>query len=236
MDSLASLTQEQWLKGQFLLVDKPLHWTSFQVVNKVRWALKKRLGLKKIKVGHAGTLDPLATGLLILCVGKWTKKIDSYQSMEKQYTGCFLLGATTPSYDLETDIDKTFPTAHIKKEDLVQIQKQFLGDLLQKPPVFSAIKKEGTRLYEHARKGNQVAVPERKIQINKFEIDSSAFPEIAFKVNCSKGTYIRSLAHDFGQKLQSGAHLTQLRRTKIGKYTVEDAYNLQALIDELTAQ
>lgn len=233
MLSLAKLNKDQWLEGQLLLVDKPLHWTSFQVVNKVRWTLKKKWGLKKIKVGHAGTLDPLATGLLLLCVGKWTKKIESLQGLQKQYTGRFLLGATTPSYDLETAVNKTYPVDQLSLDDLENIRQQFIGEQLQQAPIFSALKKDGKRLYEHARKGEQVAVPFRTIHIQNFTIDTDFFPDISFSVDCSKGTYIRSLVHDFGQRLENGAHLTQLRRTKIGEYTLEDAYDLQSLVDIL---
>ncbi|OYQ43558.1 tRNA pseudouridine(55) synthase TruB [Flavobacterium cyanobacteriorum] len=211
---------EDFQEGQVLLIDKPLHWSSFQAVNKVKWSLKKHLGLKKIKVGHAGTLDPLASGLLIICTGKFTKRIMELQGMEKEYTGTFHIGATTPSYDLETEVNETFPTAHIDDALINQTVKQFIGEIDQKPPVFSAIKKDGKRLYEHARKGEEVEIASRKVIIHKFEITRIALPEVDFRVVCSKGTYIRSLAHDFGVALGSGAHLTALRRTKIGTYNV----------------
>lgn len=217
------LSPDEFLNGQILLIDKPLTWSSFQAVNKIKWALKKNLGLKKIKVGHAGTLDPLATGLLIICTGKATKQISELQGQVKEYTGTFLLGSTTPSYDLETEIDQTFPTAHITSEVLEQARQQFLGVIDQKPPVFSALKQDGKRLYEHARKGEEVEIPTRKVEILEFEINAEAFPEIAFRAVCSKGTYIRSLAFDFGQAVNSGAHLTSLRRTKIGDYNVDGA-------------
>ena len=233
MPLLTDLTPDAWRKGQLLLVDKPLEWTSFQVVNKIRWALKKRFGFKNIKVGHAGTLDPLATGLLLICVGKWTKKIETFQGMNKEYTGVISLGATTPSYDLETPIDKHYPTDHIDADGLESARCQFLGELQQYPPIFSAIKKEGVRLYEHARQGKTVAISPRTIHIHDFSINTDQFPEIGFCVNCSKGTYIRSLAHDYGQALNSGGHLSVLRRTKIGPYTVEDAYTLSTLIETL---
>lgn len=225
---------EDFLEGQVVLIDKPLHWSSFQAVNKVKWSLKKHLGLKKIKVGHAGTLDPLATGLLIICTGKFTKRIAELQGMEKEYTGTFHLGATTPSYDLETGVNATFPTAHIDEELIHKTVEQFLGEIDQKPPVFSAIKKDGKRLYEHARKGEEVEIASRKTTIHEFEITRIALPEVDFRVVCSKGTYIRSLAHDFGLALQSGAHLTALRRTKIGAFDVDNAISPQDFEDSVT--
>lgn len=217
------LSPDDFSNGQILLIDKPLTWSSFQAVNKIKWALKKNLGLKKIKVGHAGTLDPLATGLLIICTGKATKQISELQGQVKEYTGTFLLGSTTPSYDLETEIDQTFPTEHITSEVLERARQQFLGVIDQRPPVFSALKQDGKRLYEHARKGEEVEIPTRKVEILEFEINAEAFPEIAFRAVCSKGTYIRSLAFDFGEAVGSGAHLTSLRRTKIGDYNVDGA-------------
>lgn len=217
------LSPDDFSNGQILLIDKPLTWSSFQAVNKIKWALKKNLGLKKIKVGHAGTLDPLATGLLIICTGKATKQISELQGQVKEYTGTFLLGSTTPSYDLETEIDQTFPTEHITSEVLERARQQFLGVIDQRPPVFSALKQDGKRLYEHARKGEEVEIPTRKVEILEFEINADAFPEIGFRAVCSKGTYIRSLAFDFGEAVGSGAHLTSLRRTKIGDYNVDDA-------------
>lgn len=220
---MESLTAEHYQEGQILLIDKPLHWSSFQAVNKIKWSLKKHLGLKKIKVGHAGTLDPLATGLLIVCTGKFTKRIPELQGMIKEYTGTFYIGATTPSYDLETEIDATFPTDHITEDLLYKTIAQFLGEIDQKPPVFSAIKKDGKRLYEHARKGEEVEIAARKTVIHEFEITRIALPEVDFRVVCSKGTYIRSLAYDYGLALQSGAHLTALRRTKIGEFSVANA-------------
>lgn len=200
----------------------------------MKWSLKKHLGLKKIKVGHAGTLDPLATGLLIICTGKFTKRIPELQGMEKEYTGTFHLGATTPSYDLETGVNATFPTAHIDEELIHKTVEQFLGEIDQKPPVFSAIKKDGKRLYEHARKGEEVEIASRKTTIHEFEITRIALPEVDFRVVCSKGTYIRSLAHDFGLALQSGAHLTALRRTKIGAFDVDNAISPQDFEDSVT--
>ncbi|WP_306349798.1 tRNA pseudouridine(55) synthase TruB [Flavobacterium sp. '19STA2R22 D10 B1'] len=228
------MTAESFQNGKVLLIDKPLHWSSFQAVNKIKWSLKKHLGLKKIKVGHAGTLDPLATGLLIVCTGKFTKNIQELQGMVKEYTGTFHLGATTPSYDLETEVDHHYPIDHINDELINQTTFQFIGEIDQRPPIFSAIKKDGVRLYEHARKGEEIAIPTRKVEIHEFEITRIALPEVDFRVVCSKGTYIRSLAYDFGQALNSGAHLTALRRTKIGEYSVEDAISATEFEDTVT--
>tara|TARA_Y100000389_G_scaffold199214_2_gene237170 strand:+ start:3120 stop:3815 length:696 start_codon:yes stop_codon:yes gene_type:complete len=219
--------REKFLNGEVILVDKPFNWTSFQVVNKIRWMIKTILGIKKIKVGHAGTLDPLASGLLILCTGKMTKQIEQFMGQEKEYVGTFSLGATTPSYDLETEINQYFPIEHIDKKLLENTLTQFTGIIDQQPPVFSALKKEGKRLYEFAREGQEVEVPSRKVTIRNFEITQINFPEIDFKVNCSKGTYIRSLAHDFGKSLNSGAYLSVLRRTRIGKYSIENAIQIE---------
>ncbi|RBA29900.1 tRNA pseudouridine(55) synthase TruB [Flavobacterium tibetense] len=217
------MTSEEILAGKVLLIDKPLTWSSFQAVNKLKYILKRKYDLpKKFKIGHAGTLDPLATGLLIICTGKFTKKITEIQAQEKEYTGTIFVGATTPSYDLETEIDATFPTEHISDELILETTTQFTGEIDQKPPVFSAIKKDGKRLYEHARAGEEVEIQSRKTTIYEFEITRIALPEIHFRVKCSKGTYIRSLAYDFGLALQSGGHLTALRRTKIGDYSVEN--------------
>lgn len=223
---MEKLTIENYQEGQILLVDKPLTWSSFQAVNKLKYHLINRVGLpKKFKIGHAGTLDPLATGLLIVCTGKFTKTISEIQSQAKEYTGTFYIGATTPSYDLETEIDETFPTSHIDETLIHKTVEQFLGEIDQKPPIFSAIKKDGKRLYEHARAGEEVEIAFRKTTIYEFEITRIALPEIDFRVACSKGTYIRSLAFDFGKAMQSGSHLTALRRTKIGNYSVEYAFS-----------
>lgn len=225
---------ENFTEGKVLLIDKPLTWSSFQAVNKVKWALKKHLGLKKLKVGHAGTLDPLATGLLIICTGKFTKRIPELQGMVKEYTGTFYLGATTPSYDLETEINETFCTEHITEALLQETVQRFLGEIDQKPPVFSAIKKDGKRLYEHARKGEEVEIAARKTTIYEFELTRIALPEVDFRVVCSKGTYIRSLAYDYGVALNSGAHLTALRRTKIGEFNVVNAISPNDFEDSIT--
>lgn len=219
-----------------MCIDKPLHWSSFQAVNKIKWALKSKLGLKKIKIGHAGTLDPLASGLLLICTGKATKTISALQGQTKEYTGTFYIGATTPSYDLETEVDQTFPSQHVTEALLHETIPQFLGEIDQKPPIFSAIKKDGKRLYEHARAGETVEIASRKTTIYEFELTRIALPEVDFRVSCSKGTYIRSLAHDFGAALQSGAHLTALRRTKIGDYSVVGAPEVLAFTDALPDQ
>jgi len=227
------MTAEDFQNGQILLLDKPLHWTSFQAVNKMKWALKSKLGLKKIKIGHAGTLDPLATGLLLVCTGTFTKRITELQGQAKEYTGTFFIGATTPSYDLETEIDQTYPIAHIDDALIHATLALFLGEIDQKPPIFSAIKKDGVRLYEHARAGETVEIASRKTTIHEFEITRIALPEVDFRVVCSKGTYIRSLAFDFGKALQSGAHLTALRRTKIGDYDVAEAMSITSFEDSI---
>jgi tRNA pseudouridine55 synthase len=227
------MTEDDFKNGQVLLIDKPLNWTSFQVVNKLRWEIRQRFNIKKIKVGHAGTLDPLATGLLIICTGKKTKEIDVYQGQIKEYTGTFTLGATTPSYDLETEINKTFSIEHISEELLKEITKQFIGDIQQKPPIFSAIKKEGKRLYELARKGETTEIKARTVNISAFEITNINLPKVDFKVICSKGTYIRSLAFDFGIALNSGAHLSALRRTKIGNFSVDKGLSIDEFIEKL---
>lgn len=218
------LSKDQFLEGQILLIDKPLTWSSFQAVNKIKYALIKNLELpKKFKIGHAGTLDPLASGLLIICTGKFTKRISELQGQIKEYTGTITVGTTTPSYDLETEVNATFPTEHITEQLIQETTKQFIGEIDQYPPIFSALKKDGKRLYEHARAGEEVEIASRKIEISQFEITRIELPEIDFRVVCSKGTYIRSLAYDFGKALNSGAHLTALRRTKIGDFSVDHA-------------
>ncbi|WP_445709798.1 tRNA pseudouridine(55) synthase TruB [Flavobacterium sp.] len=225
---------EDLLAGKVLLIDKPLNWSSFQAVNKLKYILKNNFDLpKKFKIGHAGTLDPLATGLLIICTGKFTKIISEIQSQAKEYTGTICLGATTPSYDLETEIDATFPTEHITEALINKALPHFLGEIDQKPPVFSAIKKDGKRLYEHARAGEEVEIKARKTTIHEFEITRFKLPEIDFRIVCSKGTYIRSIAYDFGKALQSGGHLTSLRRTKIGNHTVENAVSPEQFEEEV---
>ena len=226
-------TLEDYKEGKVLLIDKPLNWTSFQVVNKIRWLIKQQFEIKKIKVGHAGTLDPLATGLLILCTGKFTKKIETYQAQIKEYTGTITLGATTPSYDLESEIDNTFDVSNITSEEIQKATQQFIGEIQQQPPVFSALKKDGKRLYEYARAGEKVEIPKRTIHISEFEITNIDMPNIEFRVVCSKGTYIRSLAHDFGKALNNGGHLSALRRTKIGDFSVDNAVSIEGFEDTL---
>ena len=216
-----------FLEGEFLLIDKPFQWTSFQVVHKVRGLIRKKIKTD-IKVGHAGTLDPLATGLLIICTGKFTKKIDEYQGMQKEYTGTFNLGATTPSFDMETSIDKTFETAHITKELINKTAQSFIGKSMQIAPAFSAKKINGERAYEKARRGERVEIKPREVEIDNFIITGIKIPEVHFKLQCSKGTYVRSIANDFGARLNSGAYLSSLCRTAIGKYNLKDAMKLEA--------
>ncbi len=211
------MSQQEAPKGEILLIDKPYGWSSFQAVKKVKWLIKAK------KVGHAGTLDPLATGLLILCTEKKTKEIESIQSQEKEYTGTITVGATTPSYDLETEPNEFFPVDHITTDAIKNAIPQFLGEISQIPPLFSAIKVDGKRAYTMARQGSDHELKSRIVQIKEFEITRIDLPEIDFRVCCSKGTYIRSLAFDFGKALGSGAYLSALRRTKIGDYRVENA-------------
>jgi tRNA pseudouridine55 synthase len=210
-------------KGKVLLFNKPYGWTSFNVVNKIRYAIKHFTGIKRIKVGHAGTLDPLATGLLIICTGKFTKRIEEFQAHEKEYTGTFILGATTPSFDLETEIDAEYPTNHITKELLIETTRQFIGSIEQTPPIFSAIKIDGKRAYDYARKNKEVIIQPKIISISVFELTNISLPKISFRIVCSKGTYIRSLARDFGKTLNSGAYLSSLKRTRIGDFHLSDA-------------
>lgn len=224
---------EDFKNGQIIIVDKPLNWTSFQVVNKLRWAIRRKFNIKKIKVGHAGTLDPLATGLLVICTGKFTKKINSFQAALKEYTGTITLGATTPSYDLETEIDQTYPTHHIDRNQIEEASKTFLGKIQQTPPLYSAIKKDGIRLYELARKGENTEVKSREIEIFSFEITKVDLPIVHFRILCSKGTYIRSIANDFGKVLKSGAYLSELRRTKSGDFDLTNAVSPEAFVESL---
>ncbi len=216
-------------EGELLLINKPYRWTSFDVVGKIRNSFKPL----KLKVGHAGTLDPLATGLLIICTGKMTKKIDEFQAQIKEYTGTMILGANTPSYDLETEIDETFDISHINEEQIRANTRQFTGDLDQYPPAHSAVKVDGERLYMKARRGENVELKTRKVNISLFEITRIELPEIDFRVICSKGTYIRSLVHDFGRSLNNAAHLKTLRRTKSGDYDVEDAFEVMELVNHI---
>ena len=219
--------------GEILLIDKPKGWTSFDVVNHLRVLIRRHLNIPKLKVGHAGTLDPLATGLLIVCTGKMTKKIQQFQDQDKTYTGTFRLGMSTPSFDLETEADATFPTAHFSHEMLHDNCKPFIGTITQLPPVFSAIKIDGKRAFNYARKNQEVVITPRTVQVSKFELTHINIPDVDFVIDCSKGTYIRSLAHDFGKLLNNGATLTSLRRTKIGDFNVEQAYSLEHLREVL---
>jgi tRNA pseudouridine55 synthase len=219
----------EFAEGAVLLIDKPIGWTSFDIVKKIKATLRHALGLKKIKIGHAGTLDPLASGLLIICTGKKTKEIEKFQALEKEYTGTFFIGATTPSSDLETLVDETFPTEHIDHNLIEAARVALIGALLQVPPLFSAKKINGERAYEHARRGETTILKANAIHIHDFEITQNQLPEIDFRVVCSKGTYIRSLAFDFGKALRSGAYLKTLRRTKIGEFDVDKAWHPEEL-------
>jgi tRNA pseudouridine55 synthase len=236
MDPNQPANTNPYLKGQVLLIDKPLGWTSFQVVNKVRWLIKQHFKIKKIKVGHAGTLDPLASGLLIICTGKETKNINVYQAQEKEYTGTITIGATTPSYDLETEINERFSFTDITPDQAIETTQKFIGTIDQKPPIYSAIKKDGQRLYDIARAGQTTEIKTRKVEISEFELTQIQLPKIDFRVNCSKGTYIRSLAYDYGRALNNGAHLSALRRTKIGAYDVRKALSIEEFEKELEKQ
>ena len=214
-------------EGKVILVDKPINWTSFDVVKYIRKSLQQKFKIKKIKVGHAGTLDPLATGLLIICIGKQTKNISKYQDLAKTYTGKFKLGESTPSFDAETDVNEKFEYDHITINNLKKLANEFIGNSLQKPPIFSAIKKDGKRLYNYARENKEIEIDKREIQIYDFEILDFNSPYVEFKIDCSKGTYIRTIANDFGKRLNSGSYLYELRRTKIGEFSVLNAIDIK---------
>ncbi len=220
------MIKQSFEEGRVILIDKPLDWTSFDVVKKIRNTLKIK------KIGHAGTLDPLATGLLILCTGKYTKRINQYMAAEKEYTGTITLGAVTPTYDLESNPEQYKPIDHISEEEILKTTKQFTGDILQVPPIHSAVKQKGKPVYLKARKGEEVILEPRKIHISGFEIDRIQMPQISFKVNCSTGTYIRSLANDFGAALGCGGYLSGLRRTAIGEFRVEDAMDMETFVSK----
>ncbi len=220
-------------EGKILLIDKELKWTSFDAVNKIRILLKNKLGIRNIKVGHAGTLDPLATGLIIVCTGKFTKQITNYQDLEKEYEASLKLGETTPSFDLETEIDNRYPTEHINKEGVLNVLKNYIGEIDQVPPLFSAKYINGTRAYEYARKGSTLELKSQKVNIRSIELISYDMPFIKIRVKCSKGTYIRSLARDIGLDLGSGAYLAELRRTRIGEFNVNKAISLQEFENSL---
>jgi tRNA pseudouridine55 synthase len=224
---MSVLKKYNFRKGEVLLVDKPLHWTSFDVVNKLRYPLKTKYNIKRFKVGHAGTLDPLATGLLVICTGKMTKEINAFVLDSKEYTGVIQLGATTPSYDLETEIDATFPTDHIDQDLVNQLIPKFSGTIKQVPPIYSAKKVDGKRAYDLARKGIDVELKENEITIIDLELKLTDNEQITFKVNCGKGTYIRSLANDIGKALNSGGHLIELRSTRSGRFTTSDAKSVE---------
>ena len=220
-------------EGEVLLVDKPLDWTSFDVVNKLRWQLKQKTGIKRFKVGHAGTLDPLASGLLIICCGKATKTIDSFMGMPKEYTGTIVLGASRPSYDMETEIDHEFDISEITEQQILAAVETFKGNIDQVPPLYSAKKVDGKKAYELARKGSDLKLKPNAITIHEYEITRIELPEIDFKVKCSKGTYIRSLAHDLGTALHNGGYLKALRRTTIGDYNVNNAKSVEDWVTEI---
>ena len=222
-------------EGAVFLIDKPIDWTSFDTVNFVRALFKRFYGIRKLKVGHAGTLDPLATGLLILCTGPMTKQIEDFQAQIKTYTGTMLLGQTTPTFDLESEPDQSFPTEGVTEEQIDVARKKFIGDIKQHPPKYSAIKIKGKRAFDYARSDEEIELKARDIHIEDFKISMERFPELDFEVTCSKGTYIRSLAHDFGRELGNGACLKSLRRTRIGDFRVEDAWQLEDLKNEIIA-
>ena len=228
-----SVSVDEFLNGQVLLIDKPMGWSSFDVVKKVKYLIRTKYNLKKIKVGHAGTLDPLATGLLIICTGKFTKRLSEIQGQEKTYTGSITLGGTTPSYDLETKVDNNYETRHITGDLIHQATKRFIGEIDQKPPIFSALKKDGERLYKKARRGEEITIESRKVFVSQFNIISVENLTVTFEIKCSKGTYIRSIANDFGAALNSGGHLSSLCRTAIGDYQLVkgvDIKNFETLL------
>lgn len=229
------MTQEMIAEGMTIIVDKPLKWTSFDVVNKIRWNLKQKLKVKNIKVGHAGTLDPLATGVLVICIGKHTKKIDQLMAGMKTYTGTILLGKTTPCFDLEKDFDAEYPVDHITPEMIELVRTKFLGEIDQIPPIFSAKQIDGKRAYDIARAGKEVELKPNRIVIESLSLDSSRFPEVDFEIACSKGTYIRSIARDFGEMLNSGGTLIALRRTRSGDQDIKDALSVEQWIDKIKA-
>jgi tRNA pseudouridine55 synthase len=222
-----------FIKGEVLYVNKPLHWTSFNLVNKLRWKLQKTLKMKHLKVGHAGTLDPLATGVMILCTGKATRLIESFQYQTKEYVATLELGATTPSFDLELEVDATYPTAHITRELVDEVIPRFTGEIWQVPPVYSAVKVDGKRAYDYAREGQKVELKPKLLVIDEIEVLDFALPLLKLRVDCSKGTYIRALARDIGQALGSGAHLTALERTRIGEVRLADCWEIDALVDHV---
>ena len=233
LQNLKSLSKEDFESGKVILINKEEKWTSFDVVKKIKNLLKEKFLFKKIKVGHAGTLDPLATGLLIVCIGKATKKISDFQNLKKTYSGELTLGATTPSFDLETNVNKTYDLSKISDEKILKVKDSFIGENFQKPPIYSAIKVDGERLYKKARRGDKIEVKRRKVFIYDFQITDISVPKVSFEITCSKGTYIRSIANDFGHKLENGAYLSMLKRDKIGEYSVNDAVTVEGFKNEL---
>jgi tRNA pseudouridine55 synthase len=232
-EHIGSLKEVDFAAGTAILVNKPLDWTSFHVVNKFRWVIRRHLGLKKFKIGHAGTLDPLASGLLILCTGAWTKRMTDFQGLGKRYTGEMTLGATRPSYDMETEIDQTFPTEHITPELIESIRENFIGEFMQMPPIFSAKQIGGQRAYDLARAGKEVKVLPNPVHISSLTFDDNNLPVLGFDVSCGKGTYIRSLAYDVGKALESGAYLSLLCRESIGEHLLENALEIAQFEEEL---
>lgn len=230
---MSDKTAFDFKSGEVLLVNKPLNWTSFDVVNKIRYHIKHRLGVKKIKVGHAGTLDPLADGLLILCTGKKTKTINDLMGLKKVYSGEITLGSTTPSYDLETEIDQTYPTDHLTEDKIKDAARLMIGDYNQYPPIFSAKKVNGKKAYDLARAGQEVELKPKLINISQFDITAIEGLKVKFVISCSKGTYIRSIAHDLGKSLDSGGHLTALRRDEIGEFSLKNALNIEQWIEKI---
>lgn len=228
------LSQYNFIAGATLLVNKPKGWTSFDVVNKIRYHLQKKLGVKNLKVGHAGTLDPMATGLLLICTGKATKNLAEFQGLDKEYTGTITLGATTPSYDAETEPDATFPTDHLSPALLEAVKTQFLGGILQIPPMYSAIKVGGQPLYKKARKGETLEIQPRPVHIFAFDFTRIELPNVDFRVHCSKGTYIRSLAYDLGKAVTSGGYLSALCRTRVGEFKLDDAWEVEGFVRKLS--
>ena len=222
-----SYNKDSFIEGLLILIDKPYKWSSFDIINKIRILLRYHLGIKKIKVGHAGTLDPLATGLMIVCTGKMTKKINFLTGLDKEYISEITFGATTPSFDLETEVNKRFEYKHINSEKIINALKQFEGKQMQTPPLYSAIRIDGKRAYQHARKGDDMTLNQREITFNELELLNYSAPVANIRINCSKGTYIRSFADDLGKKLQSGAYLSALKRTFTGDFSLKDAMTIE---------
>lgn len=235
MEDLSTLTLEDFQAGQVLLIDKPLEWTSFDVVNKLRYSLRHRFQIKKIKVGHAGTLDPLATGLLIVCTGRATKRMDELMGLDKEYQAGIRFGGTTPTFDRELPVDQEYPWQHINKEKIEQALKGFIGPQEQVPPHYSAVRVDGKKAYERARKGQEFTMKSKSIRLYELKMTHYELPDTGLNITCSKGTYIRALARDLGKALDSGAYLTSLRRTAIGPYTIDQASTLEHVVRQVSA-